>query len=301
MSKKIGLMISKEGGYKLLEYFVNKKNYRNLFIITIDDKNDSRSVKDKIISFAEENKIPFFITKNKKETIDIINKEAPSLVLVHGWYTIIPVNNLKNIKFLGFHYSLLPAYRGNAPLVWSIINGDKKTGITLFEFNNEMDAGDIIYQAEIEIKEDDYISDILRRIEKKLFEILNENFETIVSGKITGKSQTKTGISYCAKRIPADGKINWHLSATKIYNFIRAQAPPYPGAFTLLNGEKIIITKAEKMEVKYYGTPGQIAQKIGKNVIVICGENSAILIKKVIKKGKEFSASEIFDSINIRL
>ena len=142
---------------------------------------------------------------------------------------------------VGLHASLLPAYSGGAPLVWSIINGEKKTGISFFIMEEEIDSGNLIAQKETPINFYDTIAILYKRIEQLGIEILVEQLPKIVKGEAIYTPQDNTNRTIYPQRKPEDGKINWHNTAYEIYNFIRAQTKPYPCAFSFLKNTKLKI------------------------------------------------------------
>ena len=273
-------------------------------IVTINDENDTRSVKKEIQEFAREKGLPFYCGNSNKMLEKAIKETSPHLVIVVGWYTIIPPHILYKVKagFIGLHNSLLPKYRGGSPLIWAIINGEKKVGISLFYITEEMDAGDILGQKSIMVEKGDYISDILSKLKEKAVELMHEVYPLLLEGKAPRIPQDHTQATYCAQRYPFDGEINWQWSNSKIYNFIRAQSDPYPGAFTFWQERKLYVWKALPLEVTIYGTPGQIAWVKEDGVYVVCGNNKPLILQEVQwEGGLKAPANRILNSIKIRL
>jgi len=169
----------------------------------------------------------------------------PDVILVLGWYYMVPkkIRDTARYGAWGIHASLLPKYAGGAPLVWAIINGETETGVTLFKLDDGVDDGDIIAQQKIPISYTDTIREVYAKATEASKAIL---FNTLTnSSDIRFTSQDKSKIEIWPQRSPDDGEIDLDWPAEKIYNFIRAQAPPYPGAFIrTADGKKIIIEKA---------------------------------------------------------
>ena len=199
---------------------------------------------------ASELEIPNYIINNGKgnnlsDYTGEIEKIAPDVILVLGWYYKIPTNILNIPKYgtWGIHNSYLPRYAGGAPLVWAIINGEEETGVTLFRMNKKMDAGDIIKQKRISIKFEDTIKEVYQKATEQSKILLKEVFENFKQIKFTPQDQSK--LEYFPQRSPEDGEIDKTKTAEEIYNFIRAQTNPYPGAFIrTIDGKKIVIEKA---------------------------------------------------------
>lgn len=183
--------------------------------------------------------------KKTKDYEPIIKELNLDLILVLGWYYMLPRSTRELSKYgaWGIHASLLPNYAGGAPLNWAIINGEKETGVTLFRMEDGVDDGDIIAQKSFSIEYEDTIKEVYKKatIASKgiLLEVLLENIENI---KFI--SQDKSKIKVFPQRKPDDGEIDLTKTSEDIYNFIRAQSNPYPGAFIkTVDGKRLIIEK----------------------------------------------------------
>jgi len=180
-----------------------------------------------------------------------ISDLKPDLILVIGWYYMIPkqIRELAPLGCAGMHASLLPKYRGGAPLVWAMINGETKTGLSFFYLDGGTDTGDIIAQEEIEINRDDHIKDILEKVTDAALKIIKTYVPLLANGNAPKLKQNENEATYVPQRKPEDGEIDWTRSSEEIYNFIRAQSKPYPGAFTIINGKKIKIWNADITDI----------------------------------------------------
>jgi methionyl-tRNA formyltransferase len=221
------------------------------FTISYSDK-EVRNYKFADLSqIADSNQIPLYWVDSKKgmnltDYNPIIKKINPDLILVLGWYykVLKSTCDLARYGAWGIHASLLPRYAGGAPLVWAMINGEKEAGVTLFKLDDGVDNGDIIDQKSFLIEEDETIKEVLEKSLISSKEILIKNLKDPESIQYKKQDITKTEIY--PQRKPEDGEIDLSWSAEKIYNFIRAQSAPYPGAFIRTSdGKKIIIDKAK--------------------------------------------------------
>jgi methionyl-tRNA formyltransferase len=255
-------------------------------IITYNDVDDHRSYFRHFKDFANTSKIELYTLKGPIGLKRIIEKENPDLVVVVGWYWIIPNSILEIVGngFIGIHGSLLPKYRGFAPFVWAIINGEEKTGLSLFYFSNGIDTGDIIAQKEILLEDNTTIEDLLLMAEIKSVELIKENYENILSERNERTPQSDKEISYCSIRKPEDGLINWTESNLNIHNFIRAQSNPYPGAFSFIDGKKYYFLKSRLILDTYYGISGLIVNITNNSIIICCGKG-AIEVTNVREEG----------------
>ena len=252
-------------------------------VVTFDDSNDLRTKLDSFKTFSTISKKHLYILSKPSELVNVVEKVKPDLGIVVGWYWIIKPNILNKVRrgILGIHASQLPKYRGSAPLVWQIINGEKESGITLFYFDKGMDTGDIVGQKRFKIKENDTIMDVLSKATRLSVELIDTYLPLIINDTHKRNKQDHRKASFCSGRKPEDGYINWHLSNREIHNFIRAQAFPYPGAFSYHKDKKIFILKSKILKSPYYGIPGLIGQVKSNKVVITCGKDS-LYIEKVI-------------------
>lgn len=197
--------------------------------------------------------IPVFeVNQNIKDYAEKIESLKPDFILAIGWYYMIPkkILNIANKGAAGLHASLLPKGRGNAPLVWALINGEQETGITFFYFADGVDNGDIIGQRVILINENETIKTLLEKVESESKLLLLEFVPLIAENKVRVRVQDDSAATYYPKRSPEDGLIDWSKSSVEIDRFIRAQTKPYPGAFTIIENKKVIIWDATIIELK---------------------------------------------------
>jgi methionyl-tRNA formyltransferase len=247
-------------GLKCLKEVSRMKEFKIVGVVTANSflriSGKKKPVKNYLhadfISFCKASRFPFYCIKKNMNEISLkrfISRYRPDFCLVVGWYQIIPKEMLDKMSFAGLHASLLPKYRGGAPLVWAIINGEKKTGISFFLFDNKIDNGPIIGQKKVMIKNEDTINTLYKKVEKIGIELLKECLPKVAEGKAKYVPQDEKKATIYPQRRPEDGLINWGWSTKKIKNFIRAQTKPYPGAFTILNDKKITIWDADIVKI----------------------------------------------------
>ncbi|MBJ6609717.1 MAG: methionyl-tRNA formyltransferase [Candidatus Thiothrix moscowensis] len=201
-----------------------------------------------ITNLADSHNIPITTLQramNEPGLLEVVTQWKPDAFLVAGWYHMIPKRWRELAPAYGLHASLLPDYSGGAPLVWAIINGEAKTGITLFQMDDGVDSGWIVGQKEEIILPNDTIATLYARIEERGLELLNEALPKLLNGSVELKTQDETKRRVMPQRSPEDGWINWWQEAEAIDRFIRAQTRPYPGAFSIMNGKKFIIWSAK--------------------------------------------------------
>tara|TARA_B110001452_G_C15238747_1_gene428917 strand:- start:1956 stop:2924 length:969 start_codon:yes stop_codon:yes gene_type:complete len=211
--------------------------------------------------------IPIYIVDKSRRDILSYNKLLkeikPDVILVMGWYYMVPkrIRKIPRYGAWGIHASLLPKYAGGAPLVWAIINGEKETGVTLFRLEQGVDDGDIIIQRRIKISREDTISTVYEKVTELSNPILLKALQN--PDKLKFAKQNKNKIKIYPQRKPEDGQINWKWENKKVKNFIRAQTKPYPGAYTIINGKKVIIYDADIVRLNKSKIHSQTKQENG--------------------------------------
>lgn len=176
---------------------------------------------------------------------EVFTKMGIRFILVLGWYYMVPKSVRESLEYgaWGIHASLLPKYAGGAPLNWAIINGETEAGVTLIRLDDGVDDGDIICQKSFKIDSSDTIKEVYSKAEHSSKLVLSEILSDMESVEFT--PQDKSAIEVCPQRSPNDGELDLSQSAEDLYNFIRAQSSPYPGAFIrTMDGRKLIIESA---------------------------------------------------------
>lgn len=177
---------------------------------------------------------------------DEIKSLNPDLVLVIGWHHMIPKSWLACWPTFGVHASLLPHYAGGAPLVWAIIEGQKKVGVTLFQLDEGVDSGPIVNQRAIRVRSNDDIASILAQVEEQSIKLMQEEIPRLLSADSQRVPQNLARRTVYPQRKPSDGQISASMSVRKIRNFVRAQTYPYPGAYLDYDGIRTTIWKLGK-------------------------------------------------------
>jgi len=217
----------------------------------------------------------------------------PDMFLVVGWYHMIPSSWRAIAPAYGLHASLLPDYSGGAPLVWAMINGEKQTGITLFQFADGVDNGPIVGQAKTQIREDDTIATLYARIEDLGLDLIKEYLPKLANGTAELQAQDESKRRIFPQRRPEDGMIDWNWSARDIYNFVRAQTRPYPGAFTTLKGKEIKIwnSRPARDEQEQAHSVGQVLSDT--NSTLVHTGTGILEINEAKYEQKEISGAEL--------
>ena len=297
-------------GYRLLQSLINENRIPLFAVILREDDHESVKYSSDISSLLSSHKIAVSVKKElNNDDYEMIRKSSPDIVIVSGWRTLIDPKANQYVKegFIAAHYSLLPKYRGFAPVQWAIINGEKETGVTLFKINEgEADSGLIAAQKKIEIAQNDYSKDLDDKIISCTVELFQEFIQKYESGTLKYTKQDESKATYSCKRIPEDGKIDWRKSSSEIFNLIRALAYPYPGAFCEYNNVCYHIRSAQpgKHNDKIFSgrIPGRVTGIYKEGIEVLCGKGTIMITEWEDKsEGIVNCPSEVVKSITSTL
>jgi len=176
------------------------------------------------------------------------------------------------------HGSLLPRYRGRAPVNWVLVHGERETGLTLHEMDEKPDHGDVVAQHRVPITRDDTALTLTRKLAAEARLLLREAYPALVAGVAPRTKQDHAASTYFGGRRPADGAIDWTRPAEEIRNLVRAVTDPWPGAFTALRGRKLLVWNSETRRVTPGGPPGTVLADPDGRVLVATGDGALELV-----------------------
>ena len=208
---------------------------------------------------ADEHGIPWRTTDiNDPANVELLRELAPDFILSFYYRNMIKpeVLDMPRLGALNLHGSYLPRYRGRVPVNWAVINGETETGATLHYMVEKPDAGDIVDREKVAIAFTDTAFDVFNKVTEAAATVIRRAWPMLLAGTALRIPMYLAAGNYCSGRKPADGRIDWKKSAVQIYNLIRGVTHPYPGAFTFLAEQKVIIWQAWPMQGK--GEPGRI-------------------------------------------
>jgi methionyl-tRNA formyltransferase len=217
---------------------------------------------------------------NAEDTLAAVRELEPELVFVVGWSQLVrdPFIELANEGVFGMHPTLLPRHRGRAPIPWAILTGLARTGVTLFEIvDATADSGAIVGQREVEISPDETATTLFARIADAHVELVRALVPQLLARTAPRIPQDPSRASSWPKRSPADGIIDWETRAPYVYDWVRAQTRPYPGAFTFLGDEKVIVWGARPVSLADAAPAGTIVEVLDEGPVVACGEGGLVL------------------------
>lgn len=208
------------------------------------------------------------------------------LMFCVGWRYLVEhkIYSLPRRGTFVFHDSMLPQYRGFAPTVWAIVQGEACTGVSLMTMAGDVDSGDIVDQAAVTIAQDDTIATVMERVTAAYLEMLEKNLPRLLDGSFTATPQDHTLATYTVKRTPLDNLIRWERPADECYNLVRAITRPYPGAVTFLDGRKYTVWSADRADTRRVAVraPGRIFSFGAEGISVVCGDGQLLRLTKLM-------------------
>ena len=203
-----------------------------------------------------------------------------------------PMLALPSRGALNMHGSLLPRFRGRAPVNWAIIHGETETGATLHYMTEKPDDGDIVAQTAVPILPDDTAREVFDKVTVAAEMSLHDALPGLLAGTARRTPQDLSRGSYFGGRKPEDGTIDWSKSATEIHNLVRAVAPPYPGARTMLDDRPARILRTRVLDLAPPSRPPSLAVERG-NLLAHCGGGGTLLILSLEIDGAPVLASAL--------
>jgi methionyl-tRNA formyltransferase len=303
VSHRVVFLGSKSLGLNVLRALTSAAPEVVTAAITVDDSGDARSRLPEIARLCRDTDVPLHCARSREQAEQQILDQAPHLCVVACWYWLISPPLLAAVPrgFVGIHNSLLPKYRGGSPLVWALINGDREVGASVFSFRDGVDDGPIWLQVRIPVSANEYVDSVLARLESATLEAFAAALPAILAGTSTLREQDHAAATYCAQRRPADGEIDWTSPASSVFDFVRAQSPPYPGAFTTIDGRHATVLRASVFPFPMDGTPGQVARVDHTRVLVVCGSRSALELEQIDLGDGPVAARDVLRSVHPRV
>ncbi|MCD4740459.1 hypothetical protein K8R43_04700 [archaeon] len=287
--KGIIFFLATKKGYKVIERVV-KTNKKTIGAVTsFKETSVEHSYHRDIANLCNKNNIKFYEWGELSNTRVNFSDDFDGGIAI-GWKYLLPKEAFEKLPYrlIVIHDSLLPKYRGFAPLPTAIIKGEKTVGATAFFASEELDAGEIIKQEKIDIRRKTYIKEAIEMMSEVYCDIIEEITNKISKGEtLKSRPQDHEKATFSAWRGPEDCEINWNKSSEEIYNLIRGVSKPYPGAYTYLGNKKVKIWKSELVEdldfeIRY---PGKV-WKLEKGMpIIICGKGM-LKITDMTQKGR---------------
>lgn len=284
-----------------------KSNYNISGVVTVPDKPSGRGLQtttSAVKNFSIANQINVLQPENLSESsfIEQVKLLKPDIIVVVAFRKLPDeIIALPRIGTFNLHASLLPQYRGAAPINWAIINGEVKTGLTTFLLNNKIDTGDILLQREITIDSNDNASSLYDKMKLAGAELVLKTIQLLTSGSVVTIRQNEIAISGNLNPAPKiykeDCRINWNHSAVKIHNLIRGLSYK-PGAYTeIISPDNKVymlkILKSEALKMENFVAAGTIVCD-GKNDLKVAANDGYISLKEIQLQGKKIMKTDEF-------
>ena len=277
-------------GYRCLEELLRQGADIRL-IFTHEDSPTEEIWFESVRELADRHGIPYVTTDiNLPENRERIREIDPNFLLSFYYRNMIKpqVLELARRGALNLHGSYLPKYRGRVPVNWAVINGETETGATLHYMVEKPDAGDIVDREKVSIEFTDTSLDVFNKVTAAAVTVIGRSWPRLVAGTAPRIPMDLREGNYCSGRKPADGLIDWTKSAVQIYNLIRGVTHPYPGAFSFLDGKKVIVWSAWPVEGS--GEPGMIVST--SPLLVGTGDGLLEITTLQIEEGEELATSQ---------
>ena len=274
-----------------LEWLV-KSEHQLLRVITTPDSKAGRGkvlTPSPVAMWADANKLEISKPDTHEEMKNAFQGVDVVVAIAYGRILTKDVLNIPKHGFLNLHFSLLPAYRGAAPVQRSILSGEVVTGISIFKIDENLDTGPIYLQNEFKIPEDSTSDEVLSELAYLGASAFDEVFELIEQG-IAPSAQSATGVSFAPKISKEEAKIDWHLPAKKIINAVRAFTSN-PGAWTSHRGLLLKITEIGQQSGEPKLEPGELCVA-GKRLFIGTASDSVEIMKIIPAGKKEMTASD---------
>ncbi|WP_075090954.1 formyltransferase [Haloferula sp. BvORR071] len=249
-----------EVGHDCLELLV-KRGHNVVALITHENQAGENIWFKTPALIAKAHGIPVLTPESVKsaEWVERIREMQPDLILSVYYRHMIPeaILRLAPLGAFNLHGSLLPKYRGRAPINWAVLHGESRIGMSLHRMVKRPDAGEVVDQEGVEIGPDDTAEEAFRKVLPCATEVLGRQIDHLLAGTATGTPQNEAEATYYGGRTPEDGRINWALSSEKVHNLVRAVTDPYPGAFTDFAGARLMVWQTKALP-GHWGEPGEI-------------------------------------------
>lgn len=275
-------------------------------VVTHEDSATENIWFESVVSLCQTEGIPYITPPDAKspELLAQVKAADPEFMFSFYYRHMLPASLLEVAPAFNMHGSLLPEYRGRAPVNWAVLHGASETGATLHEMTVKPDAGAIVSQMVVPILPDDTAFEVFGKVTVAAEQALWRVLPSLLDGTAMRINNDLSKGGYFGGRKPEDGRIDWHLPAQQVYNLHRAVAPPYPGAFTDHNGVRYVIERArlgDRRGAFENGNSGNVAARslpLGLTVVDncifgVCGDGGIITILALTADGVAISAEQL--------
>jgi methionyl-tRNA formyltransferase len=268
-----------------------RNDYSIASVVTQPDRPKGRGrvlVPSPVKCLAEQHKLPVLQPERVKnqDFVDSLKSLSPDLVVVSAYGQILPktIIEIPKMGCINVHPSLLPKYRGAAPMNWTLIRGETQTGVTIMLMDEGMDTGDILTQEETAIGPEETFGELHDRLAVKGAKLLLKTIEMIISGTVKRTPQDPARATYAPRLNKEDGLIRWDADVNQIVNLVRGLSP-LPCAYTFVKGKMLKIFSATAAEIFVAETPGTVGKATDKG-LPVAGRNGYVFLREVQMENK---------------
>jgi len=277
-----------EVGYECLSLLLERGDNVVALITHEDNPNEKIWFKTPAVA-AREKGIPLFTPEkvNTPEWIGRIGDLKPDLILSVYYRNMISskILPLAPLGAFNMHGSLLPKYRGRAPINWAVLHGETRIGMTLHRMVKSADAGAVVDQEGVEIDPRDTAEQAFRKVLPCARRVLARQIDALLAGTARETPQDESQATYFGGRTPEDGRIAWTQTSTQIFNLIRAVTDPYPGAFTEVGGTRLMVWWAEAASPATRGKRGRPGEILSVSPLVVATGDGALELTRTEWRG----------------
>lgn len=288
-------------GCRVLEKLIALAPDAELTVFSFREEPHEPPFLDDMRALAEAHGAQFYAARRIGAQREFWAATPVDLMLVVSWRYLIPAEIYRRPArgTFVFHDALLPEYRGFAPTVWAMINGEDHTGATLFAIADAVDSGDIVAQQRVPIAPDATIAEVIEDVTQAYLDLLQANLPALLAGTAARTPQDQRRATFTCKRLPDDNRLDWTQPTTSLYNLIRAVTAPYPGAFTTLAGRKLIVWAARPVERRYVGrVPGRVVEvRPGEGSVVLTGDGALLITEVQLDGEPRVGAADVLNSL----
>lgn len=267
-------------GYECLDLLIARGEDIRVVFTHEDDPGETRWFRS-VADLARQHNIPvrFDEPQRDSDAARLIAALKPDLIFSFYYRRMIPMAVLAAARRGAFnlHGSLLPRYRGKAPVNWAVLQGERETGVTLHHMAARADAGDIVDQEAVPIGTQDTAYDVMKRLVPAARRVVDRQLAALKAGTAPRRPQDESQATKFGGRRPEDGRIDWGQAAQRIVDLVRAVAKPYPGAFTAANGRRLLVWAARPAGAARPGRPGEVLTAAP--LVVAAGEGAVELVE----------------------
>ena len=233
--------------------------------------------------FALFHNLPLFqFEKISRDGVESLTSLAPDIMVTAAYGQILSqeVIDIAPHGIINIHGSLLPAFRGAAPIQYAVLLGLRKTGITILNTVRKVDAGEIILQKEIDVLPYETNGELFERMSQLGADAVVEALHLIETGKAVYVPQVEEDATFCSKITAEQEHVDWSKPSTEIVNLVRALNPS-PAAWTLCDGKRLKIYALRPSDVEYEGVPGEVVECSKKTLAILCGDGKAVNVTEL--------------------